>query len=240
MKKRLETLKLGVSMINNKSVLAIIPARGGSKGVPRKNIKDLAGKPLIAWTIEEAKRSKYIDKLVVSSDDQEIIDVSIKWGVDAPVRRPSELAQDDTPGIDPILHALEFYQEYEYVVLLQPTSPLRNVKDIDGAIKLFALKEELSCVSVTESSKSPYWMYKISKEGTMLPLFSKEDIPYQRQQAPKFYELNGAVYVATSKSLKATSSFLQDGTIPYVMPRERSIDIDNVSDFEYCEFLLMK
>nr|HPK54819.1 acylneuraminate cytidylyltransferase family protein [Smithellaceae bacterium] len=117
-------------MIQGKTVLAIIPARGGSKGIPRKNITNLAGKPLIAWTIEEAKKSKYIDRLILSSEDNEIIQVAKEWGCEVPFIRPRELAEDDTLGIEPVLHALNtIKKKYDYVVLLQPTSPLRSVDD---------------------------------------------------------------------------------------------------------------
>ena len=123
-------------MLNGKTILAIIPARGGSKGIPRKNIKPLAGKPLIAWTIEEAKKSKYIDRLILSSEDEEIIRIAKKWGCEVPFVRPKEFAEDETSGIEPILHAIETLSEkYDYVCLLQPTSPLRTVNDIDGCIK---------------------------------------------------------------------------------------------------------
>lgn len=121
-------------------ILAIIPARGGSKGVPRKNIRDLAGKPLIAWTIEEAKKSKYITRLILSSEDEEIIEAAKKYGCEVPFVRPIELAQDNTPGIEPVLHAIEKCPGYDYVLLLQPTSPLRTVEDIDGCIEFLLNK----------------------------------------------------------------------------------------------------
>lgn len=225
-------------MINEKKVLAIIPARGGSKGIPRKNIKLLHGKPLIAWTIEEAKKSKYIDKLIVSSDDDEIIKVSKEWGAEVPFKRPPELAQDDTPGIEPVLHAVEQFPNYDYVVLLQPTSPLRVVEDIDGAIELCEERKASSCVSVTETNTPPQWMYEIDEEGFMNPIFSNMDLPYQRQKASTIYELNGAVYVAAKSSLIFNKAFLREGTLPIIMPTNRSIDIDKMDDFSYCEYLI--
>lgn len=121
-------------MINGKKVLAIIPARGGSKGIPKKNIKPLNGKPLIAWTIEEAKKSVYIDKLIVSTDCEEILEVAKEFGAEVPFKRPAELAQDDTPSVELILHAIDYLSGYDYITLLQPTSPLRVVKDIDQCI----------------------------------------------------------------------------------------------------------
>ncbi|MDQ0156906.1 acylneuraminate cytidylyltransferase family protein [Robertmurraya andreesenii] len=225
-------------MINGKKVLAIIPARGGSKGIPKKNLKLLKGKPLIAWTIDEAKQSQYIDKLIVSSDDDEIIKVSKEWGADVPFKRPPQLAQDDTPGIAPVLHAVEQFPDYDYVVLLQPTSPLRIVEDIDGAIALCEAREVNSCVSVTQSSTPPQWMYEIDENGFMKSILPQMNLPYQRQKAPTTYELNGAVYVATKKSLILKKAFLQEGTLPYIMPQNRSVDIDTYEDFIYCQVLL--
>lgn len=227
-------------MIAGRKVLAIIPARGGSKGVPKKNIRNLNGKPLIAWTIEEAKKSQYIDKLIVSSDDDEIMKVSREWGAEVPFKRPFELSQDDTPGINPVLHAIKYFPDYEYIVLLQPTSPLRLVVDIDNALEKCIEHNSESTVSVAPTTTTPYWMYKIGKNGYLKSVISDGNYPFQRQQAPILYELNGAVYVSTIESIKRNKSFLLDNTIPYVMPRKRSIDIDTIDDFDYCEFLLKR
>ncbi|MFD1037061.1 cytidylyltransferase domain-containing protein [Virgibacillus byunsanensis] len=225
-------------MIQDKSVLAIIPARGGSKGVPRKNIKDLAGKPLIAWTIEEAKKSKYIDRLVLSSEDQEIISVAEHYGCEVPFKRPQEMALDETPGLDPVLHAIDNLPNYDYVVLLQPTSPLRNVHDIDQAIKKCELNSGIAVVSVTESSKNPFWTYKLDSKEIMIPLMDINGIPARRQDAPKSFVLNGAVYVTKTDTLKEENSFLQKEIIAYVMPSERSLDIDSELDFKICEIMI--
>jgi CMP-N,N'-diacetyllegionaminic acid synthase len=224
-------------MINNKKILAIIPARGGSKGIPKKNIKLLKDKPLIAWTIEEAKKSRFLDKIIVSTDDEEIMKVSKKWGAEVPFLRPSELAQDDTPGIAPVLHALEYFSDYEYVVVLQPTSPLRLAEDIDNAIYLCEKNKSNFCVSVTESKIIPDWMFRINNQGVLEPLNSRE-IPYQRQKVKQTYVLNGAVYVGRKEALIKNQSFLTPETIPYIMPNNRSIDIDDIIDFEYCEYIL--
>ena len=185
-------------MIGDKKVLAIIPARGGSKGVPRKNIRDVAGKPLIAWTIEEAKKSKYIDRLILSSEDEEIIDIARKWGCDVPFVRPAELAQDDTPGIAPVLHAIDILPRYEIVMLLQTTSPLRSVADIDGCLECLIANKASVCVSVTEAEQSPYWMYTLGNGGEMQPLIPAETTFTRRQDLPKIYALNGAVYAVSS------------------------------------------
>jgi N-acylneuraminate cytidylyltransferase len=226
-------------MIQKKSVLAIIPARGGSKGVPRKNIRLLAGKPLIAWTIEEAKKSKYIDRLILSSEDEEIISVAKKWGCEVPFVRPAELAKDETPGIEPVLHAMKALDEkYDYVVLLQATSPMRLVDDIDGCIETCASSNAPSCVSVTEVSEHPYWMYRINKADCLVPFIQQEEEIQRRQDLPDVYILNGAVYIAETNWLAQSRSFLTESTKAFVMPQGRSLDIDNDIDFKLCEVLI--
>lgn len=220
-------------------ILAIIPARGGSKGLPRKNIKMLAGKPLIAWTIEEAKKSKYITSLILSSEDNEIIEIAEKYGCNVPFRRPIEIAQDDTAGIMPVLHAIEKCPGYDYVVLLQPTSPLRTVEDIDGCIAKVILNNAPSCVSITEVEKSPYWMYKLQEDGRMKSVIEGTLIT-SRQELPTIYNLNGAVYVAEVEWLKQNQSFLTSETVGYIMDKANSIDIDTEEDFQYCQWKIYK
>lgn len=226
-------------MINGKSVLAIIPARGGSKGVPRKNIRSLAGKPLIAWTIEAARESAYIDRLVLSSDDPEIIEVAKSWGCEAPFARPDALARDDTPGIDPVLHALEELPGYDYVVLLQPTSPLRTAEDIDDCIARCEEKRAPACVSLTEPAHHPQWMFTLGDNTQTLQPIS-EQRGMRRQDLPDVYALNGAVYVARTSWLAETRSFLGEGTCGYVMPSIRSIDIDTEQDIALAACLLQQ
>lgn len=227
-------------MIGCQTVLAIIPARGGSKGVPRKNVLNLGDKPLIAWTIEEAKKSKYIDKLILSSDDQEIINVAEKYGCEVPFVRPVELAQDDTPGIAPVLHALGILPDYDYVVLLQPTSPFRSVDDIDAAIEKSYVNEGASVVSVTEANENPYWMYKLGYNGSLMSLMETENIPQRRQDAPKAYVLNGAIFVSTVQNLNRKKTFLTKRTLGYILDSEKSIDIDTKLDVIVCEALIKK
>jgi len=226
-------------MIDSKKVLAIIPARGGSKGIPGKNIIDLAGKPLIAWTIEAAKKSKYIDRLVLSSDDDEIIRIATQWGCDVPFKRPAYLAKDDTPGIEPVLHALSMLPTFDYIVLLQPTSPLRRAEDIDGCIEDCINREAECCVSVTEPDKSPFWMYYIKSEGFLEPVISGDnDVASRRQDLPVVYALNGAVYVARYEWLLKNKSFLTKETIGYPMFKEYSIDIDSWKDLQLAKLIL--
>jgi CMP-N,N'-diacetyllegionaminic acid synthase len=227
-------------MIEGKTVLAVIPARGGSKGIPRKNIRDLCGKPLIAWTIEEAKKSKYIDRLILSSEDLEIIEVAKEWGCDVPFVRPTELAQDQTPGIDPVLHAIEQLPPYQYIVLLQPTSPLRSVGDIDGCIEQCVSNKVSSCVSVTEADRSPYWMYLLDEKNRMRPLLDSRQTINRRQELPAIFALNGAVYVAKSDCLTVSRTFVTADAVAYQMPKERSVDIDTEMDLAYVKAMITK
>lgn len=225
-------------MINNKKVLAVIPARGGSKGVSRKNIRVLAGKPLIAWTIETGKQSKYIDRLIVSSEDAEIIGVARQYGADVPFIRPKQLAEDESSGMDPLFHALKELPDYDYVVLLQPTSPLRTTEDIDSCIEQLLNPETPACVSVTESDKSPYWMYTINEDGLMKPFVTEGKIANRRQDLQPVYALNGAVYAADIQWLIHSKSFVAEETFAFIMPKKRSYDIDTEDDFSLCEWVM--
>ncbi len=224
-------------MIEGKTVLGIIPARGGSKGVPRKNIRRLAGRPLLAFTIEAARNSRYLDRFVVSSEDPEILAVAKLLGAEI-LARPAALARDDTPGMDPVLHALAAIPGYDYVVLLQPTSPLRIAEDIDGCIEL-CIKSGVSCVSITEAEQSPYWMYKRNPVAQLTPLLKIDpDLATRRQTLPKVYVLNGAVYVAPIATLLANRTFLEPDTLGFMMPPERSFDIDTETDLLLVEALM--
>lgn len=225
-------------MINNRRILAVIPARGGSKGIPRKNIKEIAGKPLIAWTIEAAKKSVYIDRVILSSEDDEIIEVAKLYGCDVPFKRPENLAQDNTHGIEPILHALEFCQDYDYVMMLQPTSPLRLTEDIDRFIEHTFEKEAVSCVSISEPAKSPYWMYKFDSSNQLKPILPEHALIPRRQDLPSVYALNGALYIAKVEWLRQNKNFMSPLTKGYEMPANRSFDIDTLEDFMICEMFL--
>lgn len=230
-------------MYREKKVIAIITARGGSKGIKNKNIKLLAGKPLIAYTIENAKKSCYIDRIIVSTDSPEIKHVCLHYGAEVPFIRPSELANDDTPGIAPVLHALHLLEEeednsYDYVMQLQPTSPLRSEEDIDGAIQALDDSDSMSLISVTEVSQHPFWMQKI--DGGLLKnyiAYDKEKY-YRRQDFPELYILNGAIYLSKTKHLKENKTFYSKNTLPYIMPKTRSVDIDNIMDFKIAELII--
>lgn len=229
-------------MWKNHKILGLIPARGGSKGILRKNLRELGGKPLLAWSIEAAHNSRYLDRVVLSSEDAEIIEAAKNFGCEAPFVRPAELATDNAPGIAPVLHALEMLQaeNYDYIVLLQPTSPLRQAMDIDAAIELCLENNAPTCVSVTQEMHNPWWMFTLDDKKRLLPLLSKENMPLRRQDAPETYSLNGAVYVARCDYLLEHKSFLGPETIAYAMPPERAIDIDRELDLELAELLLNK
>lgn len=229
-------------MIKNKSVLAIIPARKGSKRLVGKNMLDLKGKPLITWTIEEALKSKYIDNIIISTDDENIINLSKQYkGINVPFVRPKELSSDKATSLDVVLHALNYYssndKNFDYVMLLQPTSPLRKSKDIDYSIE--ELSEEVkSVVSVCETEHSPLWSNILPDNKSMKNFLSKEIKNLRSQDLPKYYRLNGAIYISEVEYLVKEKGFLGDQTKAYTMPIERSIDIDTKIDLELCKILL--
>jgi CMP-N,N'-diacetyllegionaminic acid synthase len=224
-------------VINGKSALGLIPARGGSKGVPGKNIRVAGGKPLIAWTIEAAMSSKFLDRVILSSDDREIISVARKFNCDVPFIRDPQLAQDATPTINVVLDALDRCPGHEWVVLLQPTSPLRIALDIDQAIERCVASDAPSCVSVCVAQESPYWMYTLGRDARLMPLLPGITAT-RRQDLPPVYSLNGAIYVARTEWLASERKFLTAATVAYEMPVERSLDIDTESDFLQLQSLL--
>jgi len=223
----------GPRVIGDKKVIAVIPARGGSKGLPGKNIIPVRGKPLLAWTIEAAQRARYVDRLILSSDDPAIIDVARKFGCEVPFERDSRLAADDTPSIDVVLDALTHCPGYGWVVLLQPTSPLRTADDIDGALERCVALGAPACVSVCEAEQSPYWMYTVQGDNRLSPLLPSSVT--RRQDLPTVYVLNGAAYVADTLWLLGSRSFLTSETVAYEMPVERSLDIDTEADLSIFE-----
>lgn len=224
-------------MLNEKTFLAIIPARGGSKRLPRKNILNLAGKPLIAWTIEAALQSKYIDKVLVTSDDDEILKVSNNYGAST-IKRPMHLSQDNSTSFEAINHAIENTQEFDYIVLLQPTSPLRTSRHIDEAIQLIFQKKSDAIISVTEMEYSPLWTNTLPENESMDDFLREEDKNKRSQDLKMHYRLNGAIYISLTETLITTGSFFhKTGVYAYRMDNRSSIDIDNVMDFRFAEFL---
>lgn len=217
-------------MIGGKSVLAVIPARGGSKGVPRKNVRMLGGKPVIAWTIGEARKSRYIDRLIVSSEDAEILKIARRFKCDTPFVRPARLARDQTPGMAPITHALSELPGYDYIVVLQPTSPLRKVKDIDACIRKFHATGADACASVVESDTPQEWLFVKTDRNLMRPLASRNP-DVRRQDTKQVLALNGAVYVSSVRRIKRGGSFLTGRVAYHEMLPEQSLDIDNLWDW---------
>ncbi len=226
-------------MYKEKTFLGVIPARGGSKGVPRKNIRLLGNRPLLAWTIDAASRSQYLDRFILSSEDGEIIDIARTYGCDVPFVRPRALAEDTSSGAAPAIHALNALSEsYDYLVLLQPTSPFRTAEDIDAAIGLCVDKLAIACVSVKEVEENPAWMYRVDDHGLMMPYNDDETITDCRQQLSRVYLLNGAVYVVETSVLLESEKFYFPGkTVAYPMSKENSLDIDTEYDFKLCEYV---
>lgn len=218
-------------MIDRRRVLGVIPARGGSKGLPGKNLLAANGKPLLAYTIDAALQSKSIDHLIVSTDDENIMQAAQRWGAVAPFRRPAYLATDTAGTVDVIAHALENQQGYDVVVVLQPTSPMRTANDIDNAIEIFRKSGSPACVSVSPVEQSPYWMYTLNEHNELRPLLDNEPQASRRQDLPSVYALNGAIYVIDVSIFFRYRTFLPLGTVSYVMPKERSLDIDSADDF---------
>ena len=223
---------------NNKTFLAIIPARGGSKRLPRKNVLSLNGKPLISWSIEAGLKSKYIDKVIVTSDDDEILDIAKEFGSDI-IKRPNELASDIATTFMAISHTIENVEKYDYVVLLQPTSPLRTVENIDESIEKLEEKNANAIVSVCEMDHSPLWSNTLDDSLSMQGFLKDEVLNKRSQDLEIFYRLNGAIYICnTEKLLEEKSFFLKENIYAYVMDRKRSIDIDKEIDFKIASILM--
>ena len=221
------------------SLLALIPARGGSKGIPGKNIRPLAGKPLISHTIAAALQVPEISRVVVTTDDPAIASVAHQWGAEVPFLRPPALAADDTPGIAPVLHALEQIAEATRILLLQPTSPLRSSADIEGILAFQREHRAPSVVSVCDAGKHPRWMYSLGDGGRLSPVLPpSEETADCRQHLEPAYALNGALYLCDRQWLLDTGAFVGAGTLGYVMPLERSVDIDTPLDWLWAETLL--
>ena len=227
-------------MINNKKVLALIPARGGSKGIKDKNIYPLYGKPLIAYSIECAKNSKYIDDVVVSTDSTKIADVAKKYGASIPFYRPAELASDTSKSIDAIVHAIRWMEghnkKFDIFVLLQPTSPLRTVGDLDGALEKFIDNGEKSLVAVSLVSDNPILMRTINADGTMERLLDVKST-VRRQDMKTYYRVNGSIYINKVSEINENTS-LNDNEIPYIVKPENAVDIDEKKDLVLAEWYL--
>ncbi|WP_374322066.1 acylneuraminate cytidylyltransferase family protein [Aquipseudomonas alcaligenes] len=220
-------------MYLDKTVLGLITARGGSKGLPRKNVLSVGGKPLIGWTVEAAKQSSLLDRIVLSSDDEEIIHVAKALGCEVPFRRDAALSGDAASSADVIIDCLQRLSGYDYVVLLQPTSPLRTAEDIDAAIRQCIDSGAPACVSLSEAQESPFWMYSLEDGRAIRPIMGGHYS--RRQDLPPVYVLNGAVYVAQTRWFLLYRNFISLDTHGYIMPLERSLDIDTAADLELLE-----
>ncbi len=221
---------------NNKKILGIIPARGGSKGIPRKNIIKVAGKPLMAWAIDAAKNSKYINRVVVSSEDKEILSIAQKHGAEA-IKRPSHLATDNASFEPLIFQVMEYLKKKDgyipdILVYLQPTSPLRDVSDIDQAIQKLLDGKAQAIISVYELEKKYLKTFITDKNGRLKGAVNDRYPFMNRQKLPNVYMPNGAIYVITRKTFIKTGQLFSDKTLPFVMSLEKSFDLDTMEDLK--------
>jgi N-acylneuraminate cytidylyltransferase/CMP-N,N'-diacetyllegionaminic acid synthase len=221
----------------NKRILGLIPARGGSKGLPGKNIRPLLGKPLIAWTIEQALSSKYLDKVVVTTDDTKIARVANKYGAEIPFIRPKSLATDRAKRMGVIFHAIEYLlsqgEKYDYLAFLEPTSPLREVRDIDNAIKTLINNKTgaLSIVSVSKvEATHPAFDVLINKKSLIVPYEGDFSKAGRRQDLSDLYYFEGTIYVSSVEALYEHGEFIHDKTLPHIVPRWKSFEVDELVD----------
>lgn len=233
-------------MIDGKKVLAIVPARRGSKGLPLKNIRPLGGKPLLAWPIEAARQSLYVDRVIISTEDSEFAAIAQQAGADLPFLRPASLASDSSPSIDFLLHAIDTLgitgENYDYLVLLEPTSPLTEATDIDTALQTLVSRqaEAEAIVGVTAMVNShPAFAVNIAKGGLIKPYLSQTfgQMP-RRQDIEQIYCLDGSLYISTTAALKRERSFCHQQTLPFVTPRWKSFEVDDLLDFICIEAIL--
>lgn len=221
-------------------MIALIPARGGSKGLPGKNVRSLCGKPLIAHTIASARAAASVDRIVVSTDDPAIAEVAVAYGAEVPFLRPAELATDTAMAVDNYIYTIgrlerEWGMAIESFVVLQPTSPLRTGADIDGAVRLFEERRADSVVSYTPEAHPVRWHKYLDEDGRLVDIF--EPSIANRQEYRTSYYPNGAIYVFRTEVIRVRK-YYTDRSFAYVMPRCRSVDIDTLEDFRYAEFLM--
>ena len=225
----------------NKKILAIIPARGGSKGIKDKNIKLLNRKPLIYYSIHEALESNIIQEIIVNTDSEKIASVSKKYGANIPFLRSKELATDEASTVDVIESTLNYYEQrninFDYFILLQPTSPLRTREDILRAFEILEQKNAKSIVSVCEAEHSPFLMNTLDNDLKM-DNFIKRENNTRRQDFDKYYRLNGAIYISEVKNFLESKTFYGEGSYAYIMPNNRSVDIDNEIDLKLAEIIM--
>ena len=224
-------------------MLAIIPARYGSKGIRKKNIKLFCGKPLIAWSIIAAKKSKLVDRVIVSTDSTEIANISKKYGAEVPFMRPKYLATDKSKAIETYIYTVKklkqlFNLTSDDFVVLQPTSPLRNSSDIDKAIRVYFKEKADSVLSCVETEIIPFTLFEL--DGSAIKIEKKSKLRHfmNRQEIKKsYFMVNGAIYVLNYNKIKNNNSYFLKNTHAYIMPKDRSIDINNIDDFKFAEIL---
>lgn len=220
-------------------VVAVIPVRGGSKGIHKKNLIQVLGKPLMDWSIEAGIKATCITDVVVSSDDDELLENARKFKDVIALKRPSELAQDNSPTEPVLVHVIETLKEqqkkYDYLVLLQATSPLRNANDVDSAFSELKNTKATSLISVCEPEHHPLKSFKINEDGMLIGLVNNEYPFMPRQVLPKVYQPNGAIYMVEITSFLENGKLFTNTTIPYVMSAEKSVDIDTKEDIERLE-----
>jgi CMP-N,N'-diacetyllegionaminic acid synthase len=226
-------------------MIAIIPARGGSKGLPGKNIRLLNNIPLICYTVKAALRANKISRVIVSTDDDEIASIAKESGAEIPCMRPSHLAEDNSMVMDAYLYTVDWIKKDENLkidafVALLPSAPLRTAADIDSAVDIFNIKKADSVISVTESEIPVEWYRKINENGVLESYYPKRNAIKNRQEFSDSYVPNGAIYVFNVERLREEREYYMKETYPYIMPRERSVDIDELLDFEWAEFLLQQ
>lgn len=225
-------------------MLAVIPARGGSKGVPRKNIKVLCGKPLIAYTIEAALKTKDIDRVIVTTDSNEIANIALEYGAEVPFIRPSYLATDDSLACDVYLHAVEYMRDNEGIdissfLVLLPTAPFRDSNDIEDALNIFRKTNSETLISMTEAEVPASWYYTMTSDGKIINAgFDRINCLQNRQRNAQYYIPNGAIYILNYELLKLKRTYYSDNTTAYIMKRSKSVDIDTLEDFQYAEYLM--
>lgn len=227
-------------MVHNKKILALIPARGGSKGIKNKNIIDLNDLPLIAYSIRAAKASKYIDDVIVSTDSLEIQEISNRYGAETPFVRPQRYASDTATTLDVVLHSLKALEMlgriYDILILLQPTSPLRTAEDIDRAVELFEKTDEEGVAAVSEVSDHPVLMRKVMEDGRM-ERFLNQNSSIRRQDMSKMYRINGSIYINLVSKMDKNTSF-NDNPIGYIMEKSHAVDIDELVDLKVAKYYM--
>lgn len=233
-------------MIDGKRVLCIVPARAGSKGLPGKNIRPLAGKPLLAWPIAAARGSRYVDRVVISTDSQEFADIAVAHGAECPFLRPAELASDTAPSLGFMLHVLDRLEAggegYDYLVLLEPTSPLTEADDVDAALEALASSDAEAIVGISAmETHHPAFAVLRDAEGRISPTQSSDfALLPRRQDLDPVYSLDGSLYVSTVAALRREGGFCHRSTLGYLGPRWKQLEVDDLLDFVCMEAIVAR